>query len=189
MRYKIGGGNRLQPYKEENGRYMAVDERSGKDDLDRLIDVFLYPPTNDTNKTIGFPQPNIHSKEYYEMFVYFVKSYHLYGKPTMADSKIHNYLFIHKAKDDKSKFMIDVLGFSNTHEGREKARRRIIEGTNLKTMVLGNKIGPFLLVVAQTEIYDKNGKIHHMESVWRINEDFSVSFVTLLPKEAKNGKN
>lgn len=189
MKYKIGGGGRLQPYDEEDGQYTDMGlEMQGNAELGTLIDVCEYPPTSDTDKTISFPSKDKHSLSYYKKFVEYVGRYRLYGEAGIDDKKIGGYLFVPQDKDDKSKFMIGVLGYPNDEHGWNKVRNEILSGTNFKTMRYEREyIYKFLTIAADTYIHDANGKIYLVKTSWRLYEDMTLKFVTLIPGGNKNG--
>lgn len=190
MKYKIGGGGRLQPYDEEDGQYTDMGlEMQGNIELDTLIDVYEYPPTSDTDKTISFPDKDKHTLSYYKKFVEYVGRYRLYGKAGIADQKISNYLFKKKDRNDKSKFMIGVLKYANNQEGWNMVKKEILNGTNFHT-IRYNKDEPndFLTIAADTTIHSTDGKIYQVKTIWELHKDLTLTFVTLVPGgKKKNG--
>lgn len=190
MKYKIGGGGRLQPYDEEDGQYTDTGlEMQGNVELDTLIDVCEYPPTSDTDKTISFPDKDKHSLSYYKKFVEYVGRYRLYGEASIDDKKIGGYLFKKKDDRDKSKLMMEILKFSNNQEGWDKVKKEILEGTDFHMIRYDRDvINKYVTVEANTTIHSTDGKIYQVKTIWELHKDLTLAFVTLLPGgKKKNG--
>lgn len=182
MDYKIGGGSRLQPYDEDNGQYTDKElAEIAKKDMENIVMVVLFG-LNYEHLKFHFPRKGIHSIEYCDYFVQYVKKNHLYGKPFMDDAKLANYLFKYRNADDKSKFMIEVLGFANDERGWALAKSSILSGLDYGTM----EFSPLhwvdcLKVTINTTIFDYNGCKHNLVTVWEMQKDFNLRFITLIP--------
>lgn len=190
MRYKIGGRGKLQPYDEGDGQYTDKQLKAQGDvDFDTLFDVYEYPPTSDTDMTISFPNKDKHTLDYYRKFVEFVGMYRLFGEASIRDSKIEGYLFKKQNDRDKSKFMMEVLGYPNSQEGWNLTSREILNGTDFHMMIYDKKHpNEHITIAVDTIIHNMDGKIYKVKTIWQLHEDLTLTFVTLIPGgKKKNG--
>lgn len=126
MPYKIGGGNHIQLYDKSDGRYSDENKGEGsKEDFDNLRLVHEFGLDYD-NLKFPFPIQGVHSEDYCKEFVEYVAENNLYDYGYIEDDKLSKYLFVHHDKDDKSKFVIDILRYPNNKDGWEVLRREII---------------------------------------------------------------
>lgn len=190
MKLKIGGGDHLQAYDEDTGQY--TDEYKAEileKDMENLTLVHLFG-MDYGHLRFHFPKKGIHDDEYCEMFVEYLRCNNLLREPSIPDAKLDRYLFKHQEEDDKSKFMIEILGFENNAEGWELARKRICDSLDFKTAKFAPPFKGHLKIKIFGNIIDSNGKIHSIVTIWAIDENMGLTFVTLYPgKEMKNDRN
>lgn len=186
MQFKKGGGNHLQLFDQENGQYADEDKvKLNEKDLESLVMVHYFGFDND-EFIFHFPISGVHTDEYCDIFVSYLKRNSLFGEAFIEESKLKDYLFKFKEKDDKSKFMINVLGFSNNEGGWLRARNAILRGTDFSTAKYDPPMRNGLIINAETEILDKNGKKYNVLTSWQIKDDLSLRFVTLIPRRKNN---
>lgn len=183
MKYKIGGGGHLQPYDKEDGQYTDKDKAEiAKKDMENLMMVYLFG-FDYSELRFHFPKMGIHDDDYCDYFVRYVKDNHLYGEPFMEETKLSKYLFYQRSVSDKSKYMIEVLGFENGPNGWNKARLAIIDGMDLETM---KYTAPFLNdcleVSVESSVYDSDGIKHDIITIWQLKDNLILRFITLKPR-------
>lgn len=181
MPEKIGGGKHLQPYDKDTGQY--TKEEIGKivecDDFN-LFRVMVMGNDDDYIK-FHFPIDGIHSKEYCQRFIDYIKSFKLYNELCIDDSKLKNHLFKQKEFDDKSNYMINILGFRNDEKGWRLARDTIIGSVDDDTMQFSRFSKGSCIITMLADIQDIDGNKRCIKTVWELKRDFGLRFITLRP--------
>lgn len=172
MDLKIGGGNRLQEYDHEDGRYKDNDCASSLEkDMENLVLGYLF--CIESNKSlIRFPHYGIHDDDYCELFVKYIRKNITLGDVEIADSKM-NYLLSEQKGRDKSKFLLN-LGYNLTCP--EALIEDICNGTDFKTLEYKKLTSHSLNAKAKTKL-----KGYLVATGWQINKDGTVRFITLIP--------
>jgi hypothetical protein len=176
MPYKPGGGDKPQLYDVNSGEYIR-NPKCEEDEKNLVLNKMFGI---DTGVPIAYPVYGVHDLDYCKLFV----AYCLNTKnPYIDERKITKYLLIHQEKDDKSKLM-NLIGYSS--ENWNELEQQIIKGTTFK-IKSKIKLNPMTCTFATyTNIYDKNcNKYRQYISVWAIEKDFSLRFVTLKKGELK----
>lgn len=181
MKMKLGEGNHLQSYDENTGQYNdEIKPKMSDKDMENLVMVYLYGFDNEERK-FHFPRKSIHNDEYCDLLVRYLRDNNLYGQSYIEDQKLEKHLFKHKDKDDKSKYMVEVLGFENNSKGWRLAKAEILKGVNLKTMKFGGPFNGFLKVSMRQKIKDVYGRYHDIITIWEVQENLDLRFITLIP--------
>lgn len=180
---KVGGGNHLQPYDEDTGQYTdEIKSKTFEKDMESLVMVYMFGFDLGEFK-FHFPKKGIHNDEYCGIFVRYIRDKRLYGEAHIDQLKLERYLFEYRDKNDKSKYMTEVLGFENNQQGWEKAKFEIINGLDFKTMRHAGRFQKDCLKVAiDATINDVDGKGHDIVTIWEMQKDFSLRFITLEPR-------
>lgn len=174
--YKKGGGGKEQLYSEENGEYIRnpqceLDEENIV--MSKVFGLKDYGP-------IAYPDPNVHDMDYCELFMAYCLDFRY---PLLDDKKITGYLLLFHEVDDKLKFL-NALGYSM--DNWRKFGEKLLKGTSFKSKIVTrfNQYG--INFKTETILFDLiNLKNVSVTTVWHIEKDFSVRFVTLIPEEFK----
>lgn len=179
MVVKEGGGGKYQPYNEKDGRYCRnpvciKDEETLV--LKRLFGISM-------KDEISYPIPGVHDRQYLELIIaYGLKLEY----PYIDDRKISHYLLVFKEKNDKSLFF-NRIGY--TLESWNNLKEAIIYGTSFKRKNLVDFDKHKFTF--ETETIIKNlitGEKVSLTSVWNVERDFTVRFITIIPKETNYSK-
>lgn len=177
MPLKRGGGNHMQLYDSRNGEYTEQEKQKM-----RSYDSFAlrsYKWNGENNKfKFHFPLEGIHEKEYCIDFVECVRDD--IREPIYDESKM-NYLFTFRQKNDKSKF-IKGLGYSESNP--YKLFHDICLNTERDTISFSKFSYGTVLLTAITTLKGKE-----IRTVWKLDENLNLYFVTLIPGGLKHGKN
>ena len=104
--------------------------------------------------------------------------------PIVEDKKITDYILIYKNHNDKMK-IFNQLGYylSNYKELIEQ----IINGTNFSKKKVSRFQERCFTFKAETKIHNKNNNEYFLcTTIWQVENDFKVRFVTVIPEEYKN---
>lgn len=174
--YKKGGGDKKQLYNEANGRYIRNPQCEKDEESIIMGKVFGFKGYG----PIAYPNPKVHDMDYCELFMAYCLNLRY---PLINDEKITKYLLLWRKDGDKSKFL-NMLGYSLNNW--QKLSDNILKGTSFKPKI-----------VTRFDLYGVNFKTEtvlfnlvklknvSVTTVWHIEEDFSVRFVTLIPEEFK----
>ena len=178
MPVKIGGGNKLQYYDKDAGEY-SDEQKLDLNEIDKEnLVMYHYYGIDDETIVFHFPNYKIHDIEYCEMFCQFAKD-----KVTLNEINDEKIIYLLKfdPKKDKSTFL-NNLGYNLNNI--QKLKDDIFNKTFLKSLLFTriNKWG--MSVIAPTKL---NGTI--VTSVWMLNADFTLRFITLIPGGDKIWKN
>lgn len=170
MGYKIGGGDHLQYYDENDGQYADEDKvKILEKDKENLVLYHLFDMHYE-HIVFHFPVCGIHDKEYCEMFV---AGFRNRIKKINFDIRKAEYLLTPRDKDDKSKFL-NGIGYDKTNQMKLK--------TDILRNIDFNKLEYSRLTVFGIKcsmIIRLNGG--EVKTIWQINKDLSMHFVTLIP--------
>ncbi len=177
MSYKTGGGNRLQPYSENNGRYESEEKASqNENDTKNLVLVHYYGFPKE-NLPFAFPTYGVHDSDYCDIFVKYSRER---VKGILIDERKAIYLLTYKTKDDKSLFL-NKLGYSEKE--KEKLLDDIRDNTEIKTLTFSRLEEKCLKCEAETIL---KGNI--VTSIWELKENLEIRFITLIPGGEKRWK-
>lgn len=179
---KIGGGGHLQYYDLENGQYCEEDIIKFQDDDMKNLILYYYFGLEYNNILFHFPNIKIHNNEYCEVFVKYIRRNKLYKNPYINENKIKNYLFKKRDVDDKSKFIINILGYKNDINGWNELNFDIINNTDFTNMKFHGNFIKTLKIRAITKLKDKNNNIYFCTTIWELEENLNLKFITLLPR-------
>jgi len=168
MKYKTGGGNRLQEYNQENGEYC------NENDFD------LY---RDKNGNYDFPDYLLHDESYAE---FYLKNCFSPSNIFINSQKANNYLLKHLEKNDKSKLILN-LGYSL--DNYKELILDIMNNTSFSDIKLSCFSEYTYTFICNTNLIDyNNNKRFNCYSVWQVDDKNSAHFVTLIfKKEKKHG--
>lgn len=170
MPYKLGGGNHLQYYDEENGKYS--DETKTKlmeKDKENLALLKLFDIKFCKYK-LHFPNYNIHDVDYCIDFVEYFKN-DIKNK-IIIENKL-KYLLTYNENNDKSKFLIS-MGYNI--ENLKELYNDIILNTDFKTIKYKDIDKYGLRVKAKTILKGKT-----VTTGWMFERNFNLRFLTLIP--------
>ena len=176
MPLKKGGGNKLQYYDESTGQY--DDQKIGLNEIDKEnLVMYHYFGLDDDTIQFHFPYYLIHDFEYCDIFCKCIRK-----EVNIQEVKIEKcqYLLEYKDEDDKSSFLQD-LGYNIHDIGCLKDD--IIFGTDLNSILFAGLNNWGLKVIAKTILKNKI-----VTSVWMVNEELGMRFVTLIPGGDKRWK-
>lgn len=178
--YKKGGGDKDQLYDKENGQYMR-NEQCEKDE-ENLVLTKIFGIN--THKPIVYPTVNVHDNDYCELIIRYCLNL---KRPYLDENKIVKYLLIKKEKDDKSNFL-NILGYNKNNW--QELYKQLLDGTSFDKRKLSNFNEYQLTFETKTIIYDyvKNRKIN-ITSIWNVEKDFTIRFITIIPREAFKDEN
>jgi len=169
MPLKLGGGNHMQLYDSQNGEYTDQEkERMRSNDNFAL---WSYKWNGENNKfKFHFPVEGVHEKEYCKDFVRCIRED--IREPIYNQSKM-NYLLTFRQNDDKSLFL-KSLGYSM--HTFYMLFRDICVGTKRDTIEFAKFSHGEMILEAKTVL---KGRL--VKTIWRLEKDLRVSFVTLIP--------
>lgn len=175
MAIKPGGGNKMQPYDKTNGEY--VNEQCEKDKEDVIIN-YLFG--FDRSAPVVYPTKGIHDEEYCGCVLDNVVDKH---NPIVDTRKVTDYLLVFKEDSDKSKYF-KLLGYDMNNW--EKLYDQIKSGVNFQ--VRRFEFGTYCCkIVAEHKILNlNNGRYYTIHSVWELQKDFKVKFITFNIGERRN---
>ena len=134
-----------------------------------------------TGEPIAFPKKGVHDETYCTLFVKYCLNTREISIP---QEKVTKYLLIPREKDDKSKFLNNI-GYNINNW--QKLYSEIVEGTNFKNISRIRLTQYTLNFATETTLLDLNKyKMVSVTTIWKVNKDLSLSFVSLLPKEYKD---
>lgn len=174
MGHKIGGGDHLQYYDENDGQYADEDKaKILEKDKENLVLYHLFDMHYE-HIVFHFPVYGIHDKEYCEMFV---SAFRNRIKKMSFDIRKAEYLLTPRDKDDKSKFL-GMAGYSMND--KEKLIEDIKNATHISQLEYLD-ITKYALKCKQTiEVNGRQALI-----VWKLTKDLEINFVTLIPYGGK----
>lgn len=182
---KIGGGGHLQYYDLSNGQYCDDDfEKLNDNDL-KNITLYYYYNLKQYN-IFHYPINPIHGNDYANLFIQFIKYYKLYEKPYIEKDKINKYIFVKQIKNDKSKFVIEVLGYKNDLSGWKEFEEDLIKGTDFTKMKYDPPLEHVLKVITITTIKNKEDKKIKFYTIWELTPNLNLRFITILPRRITN---
>lgn len=177
MPLKRGGGNHLQFYDEADGQYSDEEiARMNEEDKKALALIHYFElPFNEL--VFHFPVFGLHDDEYCRLFI-------RYARKVIKDFKIDErkigYLLSFNKKGDKSAFLAD-LGY-----GDANARELLSDiycCTEVQSLTFAKLTNHCLKCIAKTVL---KGKL--VTSVWELQKDFTIRFITLIPGGDKTWK-
>jgi hypothetical protein len=176
MPLKRGGGNHMQLYDSRNGEYTDQEKERMRDYDDWVISSFEIYGEESTCK-FHFPIEGVHKTDYCIRFVRNIRSDLI--APSFVKPKM-DYLLTYQSKNDKSKFL-NGLGYSinNPYE----LFRDICVNTERESIEFSKFSFGEMLVVAKTVL---KGKL--VKTVWKIEKNLTINFVTLIPGGDKQWK-
>lgn len=182
---KIGGGGHLQYYDLENGQYCDEDYSKLNDNDLKSITLNLYYDLKQYN-IFHFPTKPIHGNDYADIFIQFVRINKLYESSYIDDNKIQNYLFEKNEKNDKSKIIIEILGYPNNAYGWRKFRDDILKGTDFSKMKFDPDFEIVVKIITITKIKNYIGNNISFYTIWELTPELNLRFITLIPRRIKN---
>ena len=180
MPYKKGGGNKPELYSEKTGEYVR-NPRCIEDEKNLVMNKIFGV---ETNKPISYPIFGVHDEEYCELVIKYCLDI---NNPLLEVDKLTCYLLVQKDKNDKSK-LLNQLGYdlSNWKELGEQ----IIKGTNFKKKRLSRYQSNAFTISAETKIVNKKTNSYYScTTIWAVQFNFKIRFVTLIPEIYKDEKN
>lgn len=181
MPNKIGGGNHIQLYDKSDGRYSEQNKKKSlKTDLDNLKLVHKCGLYYGCLK-FPFPINDVHDKEYCKEFVEYVAENNLCYYGYIEDEKLSKYLFVHRDKDDKSKFVIEILGYPNNKDGWEALRHEIITGTDYSKMFFNKCTAEIVKVKVKSTINSVDERKYNISTIWELKSNMTLKFIAMIP--------
>ena len=177
MKLKEGGGNQLQPYDPNNGRY--IDETKNDNDITLLLSKKLFNCKID--EKIPFPKYGVHDDNYAKLYICYCVDFE---NLRLDDEKFLNYLFKPRPKDDKSK-LLNNYGYEI--DQWQDLREQLIKGTDFK--VKGSLRYKMNVYSFATYTYIENklkGKKEKIITIWSVEPNNSLRFVTIKLGEITN---
>lgn len=176
MPFKPGGGEKLQLYNKNNGEYT----RNPKCEEDERILVLKKLFNLDIPGEIAYPELGIHDDDYCDSFVACCGNFE---NPFINDDKFTKYLLIHKDVNDKSQLLY-LMGYSLNNW--EELKKQIKQGTNLRKRGKYRFSEGVLTFAANTTIKNKRtGANETLITIWAIEKDYTIRFITLKKGELK----
>jgi len=139
--------------------------------------MIYYFGLQDESLSFHWPNENVHNKEYFDLFVKYSKQF--IESSDIALSKC-NYILTFFENNDKSNFL-NELGYYKIN--MKDLAKDIRYGTDYSTLKFSRVRKNHILCEAKTIL-----KKYIVTSVWELQKNFSVRFVTLLPGGDKKWK-
>ena len=177
MAYKKGGGNKLQLYDESTGQYdEETKARINEEDKKALVLVHYFGvPYNELS--FHFPIYGLHDDEYCDIFV-------KYARKVIKRFDIDNdkmiYLLKYHSANDKSEFL-NKIGYSS--DNPDELCSDIYCHTDVQTLTFTRYKKGYLGCIAKTTL---KGKV--VTSVWSLEKNFHIRFITIIPGGDKRWK-
>ncbi|HBM99653.1 MAG TPA: hypothetical protein DD384_00135 [Firmicutes bacterium] len=179
MNLKIGGGDHLQTYDPNDGRYRKASLLDLKErDMRNLVLIYVFG-MDDLDLKIHFPDYRIHEAEYCEMFVKYFRKFLKSEDALIEPSKI-TYLLTKQIGRDKSVFL-KKLGYSESNE--QKLINDIKFNTDFCTLSFKSINQYTFNAEAKTTL---NNCV--VTTAWQIQKDGRVRLLTLIPGGDKKWK-
>jgi len=176
MPLKPGGGNHMQLYDSQNGEY-TEEEKDRMKSYDSFA-LWSYELNGNNNKfKFHFPIQGVHENEYCYDFIRLIKnSIH---EPIFIEEKM-KYLLTFRTKDDKSKF---ILSLSYSVNKPYELFKDICKNTIRDSIEFSRFSYGKIIVTAKTYL---KGKL--VKTIWRLEQNLDIYFVTLIPGGDKKWK-
>lgn len=172
MKFKLGGGDYLQPYDEKNGQYTDGDCLKVKEkDLENLVLKYIYG-LDYKNLTFHFPNYKIHDEVYCELFIKYVRQF-IKNDDVIIQPEKMKYLLLCKFKDDKSAFF-KKIGYSEFDS--ERLMNDIRRNTKFETSSF-KRINKYTFNFEAKTILNN----YTVTTAWQLNEDGDVRLITVIP--------
>lgn len=168
MPLKPGGGNHMQLYDPKSGEY-TDQEKQRMREYDSFA-IVSYKWNRNTSYKFHFPIEGVHEENYCRDFVQCIRFD--IREPIYNQSKM-DYLLSFKEKNDKSRFL-ESLGYSKDRPN--KLFYDICANTKRSTFEFSRFSHGELIVEAQTIL---QGKL--IKTIWKIEKNLDIAFVTLIP--------
>lgn len=169
MPLKRGGGNHMQLYDSRNGEYTDQEKQYMRSYDNSAMSSYEWYGQNALRK-FHFPVQGVHEKEYCNRFIRAVADD--IDKPAYDHNKM-NYLLTFHEKNDKSKFL-KYLGYS------EYRPYELFYDICIYTKRDSIRFSRFsygeMLVEAKTIL-----KGHLVKTIWKLEKNLKICFVTLIP--------
>ena len=177
MPYKIGGGEHLQYYDENDGKYDDQAKKRLNDEDKKALTLVHYFGLSYSYLVFHWPLYNVHDNEYCDIFVKYVRKY---IKEYEMDINKAFYLLTYQTGHDKSEFL-KKLGYDVNDP--EKLKNDICCYTDASTLTFSRLTKDCFRCIAKTILM---GKI--VTSIWELKRNFKIRFITLIPGGDKKWK-
>ena len=169
MPLKRGGGNHMQLYDSRNGEYTDQEKQYMRSYDNNAMSSYEWCRQK-TLRKFHFPVEGVHEKEYCDRFIRAIAAD--INEPKYVYDKM-NYLLTYREKDDKSKFL-KSLGYSEYRP--YELFHDICSNTKLSSLKFSHFGASKFIMEGETIL---KGKI--VKTVWKLEKNLDIYFVTLVP--------